>query len=377
MGCEYLKSCGGCPLRDMTEEQYRLLKESKVKGILNAALKQKEYVWEKPLFLPDGTRRRAAMAFEFKKGKLVLGFNENHNARILDCTRCLSLTPKINDLLPSLKKFLENLCAISVAVKTKKKNVSTYNIAKGDILILDADNGIDLVLETDADLNVSHRMEIFEFVNANDNVIRFSARKNSLSEAEPIVEKIKPVIKIAQYDIFVAPGTFLQASKEGQNALINKVTEYLGNVNGNIADLFCGIGTFSYPLAQNVKNKIVSSDVSKPLLKGFQTSINKNMIHNIEIVEKNLFKYPFTTQELEKFEAVVLDPPRAGAAAQVAELAKVAGGATVVMVSCNPHSFVNDANVLINGGFKIQKIIMVDQFVYSNHTEMVALFTKK
>ncbi len=380
MECVYQNICGGCPLRGNSEQNYRQIKEQKVKGILNAALKQQNYVWENPIFLPDGTRRRAAMAFELKKGKLNLGFNENHNAQIVDCEKCLSLTPKVNAVLPSLRSFLEKLCAVKVLAKNKKKKLLPHNITKGDILILEADNGLDIVLETDADLDVNHRMEIFEFVNAVDEVIRFSFRRNALLQAEPIVEKIKPVINIGQYEIFVAPGTFLQASKEGQEALISKVTEYLGDVSGNIADLFCGIGTFSYPLALNSKNKIVAADVSKPLLKGFETSINKNMIHNIEIIEKNLFKYPFTAAELSKFEAVVLDPPRAGATAQVKELALLSNDAKlekIVMVSCNPHSFVNDANVLINGGFVLQKAVMVDQFVYSNHTEMVALFTKK
>ena len=238
----------------------------------------------------------------------------------------------------------------------------------------------DIVLESLADLKVGHRMEIADFVNANDAVIRFSYRQNAFSPIEPIAAKLKPIIKIGKYEVEVAPGTFLQASKQGEEVLIGKVKEYVGNTAGKIADLFCGIGTFSYPLAENSQNKIVAADVNKALLKGFKNSVYHNMIHNVEIIEKNLFKYPFTADELAEFEVVVLDPPRAGASAQVKELAaadELKKPKKVVMVSCNPHSFVNDANVLLDGGYKMDKAVMVDQFVYSKHTEMVALFTKK
>ena len=154
---------------------------------------------------------------------------------------------------------------------------------------------------------------------------------------------------------------------------------YLGDTRGKIADLFCGIGTFSYPLAVMPENKIVAADESESLLKGFQHSVNRQMLHNIEIVQRNLFKYPFSGQELKGFTAVVFDPPRAGAAAQVKELASLEESdkpKKIIAISCNPHSFVNDANVLIEGGYCLREVTMVDQFVYSNHSELAALFTK-
>ena len=155
--------------------------------------------------------------------------------------------------------------------------------------------------------------------------------------------------------------------------------KYLGETNGKIADLFCGVGTFSYPLARNIKNKIIAIDSSERLLDGFRRSVNKNMISNIEIITKNLFKYPLDVKELQGFSAVVFDPPRAGAAAQVAELAALPQNERpekIIAVSCNPGTFVNDANKLLESGYKLIEVTMVDQFVYSNHSELVALFTK-
>ena len=348
---------------------------------MTAALKQDDYVWENPIFLPDGLRRRASMAFINDKNKLRLGFNESGNMRIVDCLKCPMLMPRLNALLPALRDFLEKLCAVKDMPKNKKKNrLTPCYMQNGDVLLLEADNGVDIVLESLAELKVGHRMEIADFVNANDAVIRFSYRKNAFSPIEPIITKLKPIIKIGKYEIEVAPGTFLQASKQGEEVLIGKVKEYVGNTVGKVADLFCGIGTFSYPLAENSQNKIVAADVNKDLLKGFKTSVRHNMIHNVEIVEKNLFKYPFTTQELSEFDIVVIDPPRAGASAQVKEFSSVdkpSKPQKVIMVSCNPHSFVNDANILCESGYRMDRAVMVDQFVYSKHTEMVALFTKK
>ena len=245
---------------------------------------------------------------------------------------------------------------------------------------MEADNGLDVVLEADCALALDYRMAIFDYVNNEPDIIRFSFRRKAEEQAEQVVEKLKPVIKIAGFDIYIAAGTFLQASKGGQDALTSLVLKYIGGAKGKIADLFCGIGTFSYPLAANKENKITASDLSEPLLQGFKASLNAHMLNNVEIEKRNLFKYPFTASELKGFQAVVFDPPRAGAAAQAAELAKTEQAdkpAIVVAVSCNPHSFVNDANVLIAGGYELKEVTMVDQFVYSNHTELAALFTKK
>jgi 23S rRNA (uracil1939-C5)-methyltransferase len=151
--------------------------------------------------------------------------------------------------------------------------------------------------------------------------------------------------------------------------------KYIENDSGRIADLFCGIGTFSYPLCRNTSNKILAIDSSKELLEGFQQSVNRNQIPNIKIETRNLFKYPLNEQELSQFDVVVFDPPRAGAATQTEKLATSAKGPQkVIAVSCNPHTFVNDANTLIAGGYQIKKITMVDQFVYTRHCELVALF---
>ncbi|MBQ2810678.1 MAG: class I SAM-dependent RNA methyltransferase [Alphaproteobacteria bacterium] len=378
MKCEFSQNCGGCCYRHLDKQEYQKLKIQKLESILKERLDVADCVFRTPIFIDDGTRRRASFAFEYKKSKLKFGFNENKSDNIVDLFNCPLLTTTINRHLGAIREFLQKLCEIKTVKKLKAKKFCESFISKGDLLVLEATNGLDLVLETSSQLELSHKMEIFDFVNANENIVRFSYKKDAFSEPETIVEKLKPTINIAGFDVYVAAGTFLQASKEGETALIDTVCKYLEDINGNIADLFCGIGTFSYPLAKNKENKIVAIDVNKNLLEGFRTSINKQMIHNVAIEQKNLFKYPLESNELENFDAVVFDPPRAGALSIAKELAKVDKSKKlkkVVAVSCNPHSFVNDAKILLESGYKLKSITLVDQFVYSNHLELVALFT--
>lgn len=378
MGCKFQEKCGGCCFRDLTIEQYREKKFKHFKDILTLGLGIKEKIFDEPCFISDGTRRRASFTFEYKKNNLYFGFNEQQSNNIANCDYCPMLTDKINNNLGAIKEFVFKLCQIKTLKKTKGKKFIESHIFKGDILVLDALNGIDIVLEFCDDLELNHRMEIFDFVNAYDDIIRVSHRKDAFGIVEPIIEKTKPVIKISEYDVYVSPGMFLQASSQGEEALVSAVMKYIGQTRGIVADLFCGIGTFSYPLAKMTDNKIMAVDVNKGLLDGFKTSINKQMIHNIDIVERNLFKYPLTASELEHFDAVLFDPPRAGANAIVKELANIEKTKKVkkiIAVSCNPHSFVKDAKILIDAGYNLTNVTLVDQFVYSKHMELVALFT--
>lgn len=377
MNCPYIEICGGCPLRNLTETEYQQTKKVWFDKIL-AALNQPEIAQDKPVFIADGSRRRAELTFEYSHKKLSLGFNAAQSHKIADIEYCLALTENLNNLLLQVRRFLEDLCQINITKKIKNKIIAT-NINQGEIWLTEADNGIDILLEINASLNLEQRMLISEWAAENPQVIRLSVRVNN-GKPETIIEKIKPYINIAEYQVYIAAGTFLQPSKAGEQALINLVLQYAGKTTGKIADLFCGIGTFSYPLAANMQNKITAVDSSAELLAGFKQTVNANIIPNIEILQKNLFKYPLDADDLKQFALVVFDPPRAGAAAQIkqfAQMSDVDKPQKIIAVSCNPHTFINDANTLLSSGYALEKITMVDQFVYSKHCELVALFIKK
>lgn len=376
MQCDIFSACGGCIFRDKEYEKYCQEKFENFKKNI-ALISGKNVIINPPVFICDGTRRRATFAFEYKKKQLVIGFNEASSHHIVDIIKCPLLTPHLNNIIPFLRELLNAIVKEPFQIKKGKKIIS-QNITKGDIFICEADNGIDVVLEYDAPLELNHRMIIFEKVSINNAVVRVSHRRSPLGNTETIIEKSRPYIKIGNYDVFIPAGTFLQPSKEGQKALGDIVLKYFENIEGNIADLFCGVGTFSYLLASKDKVKITSIDSSTQLLKGFQDSINKNQITNIKIANKNLFKYPLDESELKEFDAILFDPPRAGAKALCESIAKsLSKPKILVAVSCNPNTFINDANTLISGGYELKEVTMVDQFIYSNHSELVAVFTKK
>ncbi len=377
MTCPYQQTCGGCPYHNLGLADYQKLKIEQFSRIISQ-LNPKDIKTGEPIFIADGTRRRAELAFKHNRGNLVLGFNESKSHEIINIESCPLLTAKINKVIPQLRLFLSEFCNIKVSEKLKNKKFRTYNIGSGDVWLTEAVNGVDMLLEINEPMGLEHRMALCDFANGAEDIARISVQSGK-SKPETVIEKSRPYLSIGGYQVFIPAGTFLQASNAGEQALISLVLKYIGDSQGNIADLFCGVGTFSYPLAANPKNKITAVDSSDELLAGFQKSVNHNTIPNIKISRKNLFKYPLDTNELKGFDIVVFDPPRAGAAAQTAQLAAMPDEdkpQKVIAVSCNPHTFVNDANTLISGGYRIIEITLVDQFVYSTHSELVALFEK-
>lgn len=376
MTCPYFQTCGGCTLRNLSQAAYREHKSERFNHFV-AALKQKDIVLGKPFFADDAGRRRVEFSFQFGKKGLSFGFYEAQSHTLTNIDKCLSLTNKINAIIVPLKDFLTRLCQIKASTKIKGK-ICSLGITQGKISVTDAANGLDIVLHIKETISLEHRMLICDFAQSNAAVIRISVTQNGHS-AETVIEKTKPFIENSGYRIYIAAGTFLQATDASQQALIDLVKKYSGNESLKIADLFCGIGTFSYPLAQNIKNKITAIDASVELISGFTQTVNALKLPNIKIKQQNLFKYPLDGRELSQFNLVIFDPPRAGAAAQVKEIALAKEDdkpQKIIAVSCNPYTFINDANELLSGGYKIVEITMVDQFPYTNHFELVALFTK-
>ncbi|MDD4557202.1 MAG: methyltransferase [Alphaproteobacteria bacterium] len=375
MKCPYSNICGGCTFLELEEKEYQTQKVSEFKKIISQC-SQKEIAFANPIFIPEGTRRRASLAFTYAKKKLILGFNEKASKNLVDVEYCPQLTEKLNQTLPAVRELLSELCQTPITERIKKGKIKTSFISQGDISICEADNGIDIVLEFSENLELQHKLIISEISQKYADIIRLSHRKSAFGQCETLAEKAKPFIKIADINVYISAGTFLQASKQGETALLDTANKYLGSDSGRIADLFCGIGTFSYPLSLNKNNKITAIDSSAELLEGFKTSINKNMISNIEILQKNLFKYPLDEAELKNIDIIFLDPPRAGALEQARKISETGSIRKVIYVSCNPNSFVRDADVLIAGGYKIDEITFVDQFTFSTHFESVAVFTK-
>lgn len=370
------QQCGGCVFRGINEEQYRNDKITDFQKTI-ALIKNSTPVFDAPVFIKDGMRRRADMAFRYAKKTLTLGFNEAKSHNLVNIFACPMLDSKMVNNLPQLRSLIEELCTLPITVKTKKKKFETIYIREGTVQLLLADNGMDIMLNLPIEPVLEHRFAIANFVNRENNVCRVSW-KIAENEPETIAEKMPPELHIAGNIIEIPQGVFLQASKAAETAMIEIVLRYMGNEKGKIADLFCGLGTFTIPLAQIPGSNIIAADSSTPALNGLQKALNRNQIHNVMVVNRNLFKYPFDAADLKGLKALVLDPPRAGAHAQcreIANLSPVDKPQKIVFVSCNPKTFVYDAETLINAGYIFERVTLVDQFVYSKHQELVALFT--
>ncbi len=366
--------CGGCACRNMGESAYRQYKKENF--IKNIARVSAETTIDNAIFISDGQRRRAEMEFTFINNKLILGFNEEKSHKLIDVNNCLMLTSELNQLLPHLHEFMQEFCKIPLVIRNKKK-ITTQYINEGSIYMLAADNGIDIVLKLSQEPHLEHRLLVADFVNSMTNICRMSWKVVN-QEAETVVMKIKPEIYIEDCVIEVPQDVFLQASKTAEIAMVEKVKEYLGETRGKIADLFCGLGTFTYPIAKLSGNEIISVDSYEPSLKGLQKALNRNQLHNVKVINRNLFKYPFDKDDLKDVKVVILDPPRAGAHEQCREIAKIPNKdkpQKIIFISCNPNTFVYDANILVNTGYKLKQVTLVDQFVYSKHQELVALLT--
>ncbi len=367
--------CGGCPLRYLKEDDYRIKKVQQFKEIISE-IKTSTPIFDEPIFIEDSLRRRAEFAFSYHKKELKLGFNEKESHNIVNLTSCQMMDSDLSDMLPALHRFLKDFILLPITINNKKKKKETIYIKEGSIRLLKADNGIDIMLILPHEPDVNHRMLVAEFINENEKVIRISWQINN-SRPEEIVAKCQPKLYISGYEVDIPNGAFLQASKKAENKMIEKVKEYLGSTTGNIADLFCGLGTFTYPLSKIKGCNVLSVDSSEASLKGLEKAIAFNQIHNVKVINKNLFKYPLDHDDLKSISTIVIDPPRAGAHAQCRSICDIRDEnkpSKIIFISCNPKTFVYDANTLIASNYVLEKVTLVDQFVYSDHMELIALF---
>jgi 23S rRNA (uracil1939-C5)-methyltransferase len=187
-----------------------------------------------------------------------------------------------------------------------------------------------------------------------------------------VVQRNAPTIRMGLATLALPPGSFLQATQKGENELARLVVSHVGKAK-SVTDLFAGVGPFTLRLAQNAK--ITAFDSDQPALDALARAARSPGLKPVETIRRDLFRSPVTSQELAKFDAAVFDPPRQGAEAQSRELAK-SKIPIVVAVSCNAATFARDARILIDGGYKLREVTPVDQFRYTAHVEIVALFAR-
>ncbi|WP_417449685.1 class I SAM-dependent RNA methyltransferase [Kordiimonas sp.] len=353
--CVHFGACGGCQLQYMNKDTYRAW----VKGRATMALNQHGFegvpVLE-PLISPPASRRRIALKAMKVAGGVVLGFNERQSHKIINANMC----PVTRQELSALFDPLRSLLSATLAPK----------MAAGVHMTLTA-SGVDMMIDAPMALDLAARERLVEFANTHD--IAALHWKDS-GFLDPVAIRREPVMDFAGNRVPLPPAAFIQATAEGEKALVGAVFEACKGY-GRVADLFSGIGTFTFPLARD--HQVMAAEGAKGALDAMKVGLSvATGLSQVITRHRDLFRQPISARELEKIEVVVFDPPRAGAAAQVAEIAK-SPVPRVVAVSCNPNTFSRDARTLADGGYVLESVLPVDQFLWSPHLELVGVFTKR
>jgi 23S rRNA (uracil1939-C5)-methyltransferase len=351
MLCPHFARCGGCSVQHMGDDFYKRWKG----GLLGTALAQRGIEIEpRPMrSVPGGSRRRATFACQWTDGAAKLGFHgaRSHDVEVI--TKCAVLRPEIVSALGPLGRIATALLMPGAA---------------GRISVLAADSGLDVGIEGPTTGTGRRDQSGLARIAADARIIRLTVG------AEAKFMLAKPVIRIAGIEVAPPAGAFLQAASEAETLLADLVLEGVGKVR-KVADLFAGLGTLSLALAKRAR--VLAVDAEQPLLAALGAAVqNTQGLKPVERLKRDLFRDPMSPRELAAFDAVVLDPPRAGAAAQTAALAR-STVKRVVMASCQPATLARDLRTLIDGGYVLERVTPIDQFLYSSHLEAVAVLSRK
>ncbi|MBB4097652.1 class I SAM-dependent RNA methyltransferase [Sphingomonas kyeonggiensis] len=348
--CRHFPECGGCQLQHLDDFAWSAFIVDRITGAL-AQHKLKTEI-RPPLLSPPRTRRRATLHAERRGRQVLLGFTGQGSHTLIDLNECHVLDPALFALLAPLRGLLAALLPTS-----RRINV---HLAR-------ADQGIDVLLDgleaeglaaAEAITAFAHRHQLARF--SMDEGLGPTARW----EPDPVT------ITLGGVPVPFPPGNFLQATPEGEAALVAAVREVVGDA-GTVADLFAGLGTFTFAFP---KAKVYAAEAARDSILSLKAAAGSAR-RMVFADHRDLFRRPVTGTDLDKFDAVVIDPPRAGAREQVAEIAK-ARAPLVAHVSCNPNTFARDAEILCQGGYRLDWIQPVGQFRWSTHVELAARFSR-
>jgi 23S rRNA (uracil1939-C5)-methyltransferase len=355
--CPHFGTCGGCATQSLSDEAYLAWKQEMVVSSVRRAGLDPTLVAPMQR-TPSNSRRRAEFAAfrpRAKGAKTFFGFHARASNMVVNLETCLIVRPAIAALIPRLRDTLSDIVPPG---------------ARWDVLVTEVDNGLDLQISANHVPGPDASMELAMFAERED-LARVSWHDDK--GVEPIAVRRAPVLSLSDINVEIPSGTFLQASAEAEKILSGLVC---AAVQGSrIVDLYCGVGTFALPMAAGGAN-VFAVDGDAPAVEAMARAAGKaGFGGQISTEVRDLVRRPMMAPDLKKFDTLVFDPPRAGASAQVAEIVK-SSVPRVVAVSCNPATFAKDAAALVKGGFKLEAVIPVDQFVWSGHVELVAAFQR-
>lgn len=348
--CRHFKSCGGCAMQHATDAFVAEWKQDIVIKAVQARGLDPEF--RQIATSPSQSRRRAKLSGRRTKKGAMVGFHTRASDTLVQVPDCQLLTPDLIASFPALE-------ALTVLACSRKGEI--------DLTVTEASTGPDVLVATDKELTPQLRVELAALAN------QFGLSRLVWND-EPVVTINPPVQDFGGTGVVPPPGAFLQATKHGEATLLAAVEEITEQAS-RVIDLFSGCGTFALPLAKRAEVHAVESEEAMltALDRGWREGYQ---LRRLTTETRDLFRRPLEADELRKFDAAVIDPPRAGAEAQIATLAE-SDIKTIAMVSCNPVTFARDARTLVDAGFEMGWVQVVDQFRWSPHVEVVAPFTRK
>lgn len=348
--CRHFPRCGGCQLQHVDDPSYADFLRGRIIGALHAQGLDTPEI--RPAHLsPPRSRRRVSLRAERKGRQLILGFNEAASHRIIDMRQCEIMAPELFALIAPLRSLLMRL-------------VPDRRAASVQMTLID--QGVDLALEKVAADGLEAAESLTDFAQ------QHGLARLSVDQGEGAESRWEPepaTVTLGGVAVPFPVGGFLQATVDGEAALVAAVREAVGQ-SQLIADLFAGLGTFSLSL----DGRVLAAEGMRNAAIALKAAAGRGQ-RQIAVDHRDLFRRPLMMDELNRFDAVVLDPPRAGAKEQIAELAR-ADVARIAYVSCNPATFARDAKMLADGGYSLRWILPVGQFRWSTHAELVAAFSR-
>ena len=346
--CSHAKSCGGCQLQHARDDFVADWKRDvalRALGAQGVTLPEIGPV----ITSPPQSRRRATFSVRRTKKGALAGFHIKRSDTVVSVPQCQLVTPKIASSLP----MLEELATIGASRKGALA-----------VLVTEGDNGLDVTVTGGKSMGTPLRAALADFGNRHG-LTRLTWGDESLSFRQL-------VLNFDGIEITPPPGAFLQATAHGEQVLREVVIEIVGGAK-RVVDLFAGCGTFALPISKWARVHAVEGDraMTSALDQGWR--MGKDLRH-VTHETRDLFRNPLLPDELARFDAAVIDPPRAGAEAQIAQLAK-AEIPVIAHVSCNPLTFARDSKRLQDAGYALTRLEIVDQFRWSTHVELVGAFT--
>jgi len=350
--CRHFTRCGGCAIQHAAPDFYAAWKRDLGAAALNSRGIDTEIA---PLVPTQArSRRRATFAVTRTRKSAMVGYYARGSHEIVPVSECPLVVPEIEKAIPALAEIVAPGLSRS---------------ARASVLVTATLNGLDLAVTGGKPLDGPLRAELGSHAKTAD-IARLSW------DGEIVAERRSPEIELSGLRVALPVGGFLQPTLEGEAALIRLVRESVGKAR-RVADLFAGCGTFTAALSGASAVHAVESE--KKALAALERAVREQGpslgLKPVTAETRDLARRPLLASELDRFDAVVIDPPRAGASAQTEEIAK-SKVPVVVSVSCNPATFARDARMLLDGGYRLDGVTPVDQFLWSPHLEVVGIFRR-